>query len=271
MIFKVGYAFNNIADDALGLIFHKDKLLIDKNTQNPFTALKFIHESMRAASLHYFLGTVDNHPLHTYELEDTNQIDPAFTWVTIKLFLETVDVPLQGLLCRARQILNWHYRNLFCGSCGEKTLISEIELAKICKHCDRIIYPHTSPAVIVLVERGPEILLGRSPHFREGVYSTLAGFIEPGESAEEAIVREIKEEVGISVKNPKYFGSQSWPFLNSFMMGFNVEYASGEISIDPTELEDAKWFTLDSLPPLPYPVTLSRKLIEYFRSRKEGK
>ena len=130
--------------------------------------------------------------------------------------------------------------------------------------CKLSVYPRISPAVIVLVERGDEILLARSPHFVPGVYSTLAGFVEPGETLEGTVRREIHEEVGVHVDNICYFGSQPWPFPNSLMIGFRADYASGDLTIDGVEIEAAGWFRRDNLPKLPFKVSIARSLIEAF-------
>jgi NAD+ diphosphatase len=116
--------------------------------------------------------------------------------------------------------------------------------------------------MMVLVSRGDQLLLGRSPHFPPGRYSALAGFLEAGESIEEAVVREVREEVGVEVRNLRYFGSQSWPFPNSLMIAFNAEYAGGDLRHDPAELDDAQWFTLDALPDLPPRLSIARALLD---------
>jgi NAD+ diphosphatase len=139
-----------------------------------------------------------------------------------------------------------------------------------CSACGQLHFARVAPAVIVLVERGPEMLLGRSPHFAEGVYSTLAGFVEPGESLEECVHREIEEEVGVRVTHLRYFGSQPHPFPNSLMVGFLADWLSGEIRIDPLEIEDARWFTRSDLPSLPHPMSIARRLIEDFLRRHES-
>jgi NAD+ diphosphatase len=125
-------------------------------------------------------------------------------------------------------------------------------------------YPRLSPAIIVLVRDGSRVLLARSPGFPEGMYSVLAGFVEPGESIEEAIRREVREEVGIEVTNLRYFGSQPWPFPNSLMIGFTTEYAGGELEIDPAEIEDAGWYETGEFPPLPPRVSIARAMIDGF-------
>ena len=130
-------------------------------------------------------------------------------------------------------------------------------------------YPRLAPAVIMLVERGDEILLGRSPHFLPGMYSTLAGFVEPGETLEHAVAREVAEEVGVRVKDVRYFGSQPWPFPNSLMVGFRAAWESGEIVIDEREIEDAAWFTAGNLPLIPPGISIARALIDAFL-REQG-
>ena len=136
-----------------------------------------------------------------------------------------------------------------------------------CTACGQLHFARISPAIIVLVQRGQEALLGRSPHFPAGVYSTLAGFVEPGESLEECAHREIDEEVGVSVTNLRYFGSQPHPFPNSLMVGFVADWLSGDIRIDRAEIEDARWFTASNLPELPHRMSIARALIEDFVRR----
>jgi len=132
-------------------------------------------------------------------------------------------------------------------------------------------FPHVAPVILALISRGDELLLARSPHFAPGLYSILAGFIEPGETAEQTVAREVQEEVGIQIKNIQYYGSQPWPFPSNLMIGFTAEYASGEIQIDPIEIEDAKWFNINNLPPLPTPISLSRRMIDEYIAQRLAK
>lgn len=169
---------------------------------------------------------------------------------------------------RAFQLLEWDRNHRFCGRCGAGTVSSSGERSRTCPQCRLQHFPRLSPAVITLVEDDAgRMLLARSPHFAEGVYSTLAGFVEPGESLEEAVAREIREEVGVEVRNVRYFGSQPWPFPNSLMIGFLADYAGGEIRIDPTEIEDARWFTPDDLPLLPSKLSIARSLVDHYLAR----
>ncbi len=165
---------------------------------------------------------------------------------------------------RAKQIVGWNATHRFCGRCGGKTEPVSGELAKRCTRCGMLHYPRLSPAIIVLVRDGPRVLLARSPGFPRGMYSVLAGFVEAGESIEEAITREVREEVGFEVTNLRYFGSQPWPFPNSLMIGFITEYAGGELRIDPTEIEDAGWYEADDFPPIPPRVSIARAMIDAF-------
>jgi len=152
--------------------------------------------------------------------------------------------------------------NRFCGRCGTPTEPVLTERAWQCPSCKRIYYPRISPAIIVLIKNGDKVLLARSPRFPKGMYSVIAGFVEPGETLEEALHREVREEVGISVNNIRYFASEPWPFPDSLMIGFTAEYAGGEIGIDNNEIVDADWFGRDNLPQLPARMSISRALIE---------
>jgi NAD+ diphosphatase len=130
-----------------------------------------------------------------------------------------------------------------------------------------LFYPRLSPAVIVLIRRGDSVLLARSPGFPPGMYSALAGFVEPGESIEETVEREIREEVAVEITNVRYFGSQPWPFPNSLMIGFTADYTGGELRAEPAEIEDAGWYRPDDLPRLPPKGTIARAMIDDFAAR----
>ena len=169
---------------------------------------------------------------------------------------------------RAKQIVGWNRNHRFCGRCGTKTGPGPTELSKQCPNCGMVFYSKLSPAAIMLVTRGDEVLLARSPHFPPGMYSTLAGFVEPGESVEQTVAREVEEEVGLEVRNTKYFGSQPWPFPDSLMIGFTAEYAGGELRFEPEEIEDAGWFHVEALPDLPPKLSIARALIDGYVESK---
>ncbi len=163
---------------------------------------------------------------------------------------------------RAFQLSEWDRTHRFCGVCAAPTERLDDERARACANCHYRAYPRHSPAVIMLITRGNEALLGRSTHFPAGMYSTLAGFVDSGESAEDAVRREVREEAGIEITEPQWFGSQSWAFPHSLMLGFTAEWAAGEIVADPTEIEDLQWFARDSLPVLPPPASIARRLLD---------
>lgn len=167
-----------------------------------------------------------------------------------------------ALVCRAAQLLDWKKNHRYCGRCATPTAMKSNEFAMQCPACGLVAYPRISPAVMVLVRRGNELLLARSPHFKPGVFSALAGFVEAGETLEQCAVREVREEVGVEIANLRYFHSQPWPFPDSLMLAFFADYAGGDITPDPSEIEAAGWYSIDDLPVLPDPVSIARRLID---------
>jgi len=179
-----------------------------------------------------------------------------------------MDDAMAGIAGRAFQLVHWRAGNAFCGRCGAATEPEPDQMARRCRGCDQLYFPRINPAVITMVERGDSILLARNKGFRRDFYSVLAGFVEPAETLERAVMREVREEVGIEVRDIRYFGSQSWPFPSQLMVAFTAKYASGEISIQELELSDAGWFTVDRLPTLPRKGGMGRRLIDSFVARR---
>ena len=163
---------------------------------------------------------------------------------------------------RAVQLVDWARCHQFCGRCGAATVPSAGERARKCPSCGLLAFPRLAPAVITLVSRGNEALLARNVNFGAAMYSCIAGFVEPGETLEEAVAREVREEVGVEVRDMRYQSSQPWPFPHSLMIGYRAEWASGEIEIDPTEIADAQWFRVDELPQVPPGISIARSLID---------
>jgi NAD+ diphosphatase len=172
-----------------------------------------------------------------------------------------------GWASRAAQLAAFDRDHRFCGRCGRPAAASAAEHARVCTGCGATVYPRLSPAVIVLVEQGDTCLLARSPRFPPGVHSAIAGFVEPGETAEHAVERELLEECGIAAADLRYAGSQPWPFPHSLMLGFFATYAGGDLRVDGVEVEAAGWFEANALPPLPAPGSIARRLIEQFVDR----
>jgi NAD+ diphosphatase len=172
---------------------------------------------------------------------------------------------LHGVAGRAVQVVEWDRSHRFCGACATPTQPVVGERARACPRCGLVNFPRLAPAIIVAVERGDEILLGRGAQFPPGIYSVIAGFVEPGESVEDAVHREVREETGIEVAELRYFASQPWPYPHSLMLGFQARWRSGELRIDRVELEDAAWFQRDALPTLfPGNVSIAQWLIRDF-------
>lgn len=170
----------------------------------------------------------------------------------------------------AFHIYSWITTHRFCGKCGVKTIASPTEFALICPECTHVEFPSISPAVIIAITKEDKILLAHNKQFPNNFYSVIAGFVNPGENLEEAIAREVKEEIGISISNITYFESQPWPFPNSLMLAFNAEWVEGEITVDNKEIQDAKWFRCDEFPQLPSSISVARKLIDHFVSNNSS-
>ncbi|EPC04473.1 hypothetical protein L861_03880 [Litchfieldella anticariensis FP35 = DSM 16096] len=187
---------------------------------------------------------------------------PGADWLDGRAWLSQLPESQFSLLSTALQVGTWWRDHRFCGRCGSRTARVAHEFAMRCPICEHRNYPRISPCIITLVTHGDAMLLARSPRFPPGRYSTLAGFIEPGESAEDAVRREIYEEVGIAVGRVSYYRSQAWPFPHSLMLGFFAEAASRRIRIDGEEIVDAAWFSPGKLPQLPPLYSISRTLIE---------
>ena len=162
---------------------------------------------------------------------------------------------------RALQLLTWNKAHQFCGVCSAKTNRSGSDWSRNCPACGESFYPRLSPCVIMSIRKGNEILLAQRPGSKHRLYTVLAGFVEPGESAEQAVMREVAEEVGIEVGNIRYFSSQPWPFPGQLMLGFMADYVSGELQPDLTEVENTAWFDYQNLPDYPGPNTISGRLI----------
>lgn len=207
---------------------------------------------------------------HCYVAEVTSDpvLPDTMKWIGLRHVYGLLADPFFSLAGEAIQILDWDRTHQFCGRCAAPMVTVATEYSKKCPNCGLTNYPRLSPAVIVLIERGNQVLLSRSPHFPKDMYSIQAGFVEPGEGLEETVHREIMEEVGIWVKQVKYFGSQPWPFPNSLMIGFTAQYAGGELTIDKTEIEDAGWYTIDHLPVIPSSISISRRLIDWFINKQ---
>ncbi|MDD4305856.1 MAG: NAD(+) diphosphatase [Methanosarcina sp.] len=260
----------NRTEKAFWFIFRGREILLKLNN-NPGVIPKLLDfgELGLSGIREQYLGALEGTHCYSVELPGDAQVPDGMKFVDLRQAYSEMSEKCFALVNKAVQIMEWDRTNQFCSRCGTKTLRKPEERGKECPDCGELFYPRISPAVIVLIRKGKEILLARSPNFPPDMYSLIAGFVEPGESAEAAVIREIREEVGIEVKNITYFGTQAWPFPNSLMIGFTAEYDSGDIRPDGFEIEDAKWFSVENLPVLPGKISIARKLIDSFL-KEEG-
>ena len=210
----------------------------------------------------HYLGQLLDQPCYCAELADHASMPEGASLLGLREVFGRVPDDHFALAGRAIQILSWDRSHQYCGACATPTALKQNERARECPSCRLVSYPRLAPAVMALVRRDRQLLLARSPHFPAGMYSALAGFVDPGESLEQTITREVQEEVGLRVTNVRYFASQPWPFPHSLMIAFTTDYLDGEITPDPAEIEDAQWFELDALPRLPSKISISRRLID---------
>lgn len=192
---------------------------------------------------------------------------PGLAIMGLRAVLPLLPEPSLSLALTAAHLTRWRRTSRHCGACGATTEPSPRHQAMLCPSCGHLAFPKVSPAVIVQVTRGREILLGRSRRHPQGSYSVLAGFVDPGESLEDAVRREIEEESGIHVRDIRYFGSQPWPFPDSLMVGFTAVYDGGVLRNEDEELEDVAWFPAEALPPVPPSYSIARALIDDFARR----
>jgi NAD+ diphosphatase len=265
-MFIPGVAFpDDQTQTAWWFAFVGDKLLVDLTDSGPqipqFSTLNQVGLTPVRVQ---FLGTLDQQPCYTAELTPDTSPPLGMGLRGLRELYGALDDQLYALSGRAIQIKEWDRTHQFCGYCSTPTTQLPHERVKRCPNCGLVSYPRLSPAVIVLISQGEKLLLARAPRFPTGMYSVLAGFVEPGESLEEAVIREVREEVGIEIGNIRYFGSQPWPFPNSLMIGFTATYVSGEIVLEPEEIVDAAWFSKDALPQIPPKLSIARKLIDWF-------
>jgi NAD+ diphosphatase len=211
-----------------------------------------------------YLGSLDGRPCYAGALETGQFSDESFNLSNLRVLFGLIPDELIWIAGRANQLIYWDITHKYCGKCGHETENKADERAKICTRCQHVNYPRLSPAVIVAVVKNDRILLARNQRFKKPFYSVLAGFVEPGESLEECVKREVTEEVGITVKNVRYFGSQPWPFPDSLMIAFVADYASGKLVVDQSEITDASWFSKTNLPDIPPKISIARQLIDWF-------
>ena len=209
-----------------------------------------------------YMGTWQGLDCFAAEIDRAAKESLPGQWLGLRELWGLLDETLLGLAGQAIQLVDWDRCHQFCGRCGEPTVLRDNERSKHCPACQSNHYPRVAPAVMVRITREDEILMARSPRFVPGMYSVLAGFVDPGETLEQAAHREVMEEVGLEICNLRYFASQSWPFPHSLMIAFTADYAGGEIILEDDEIEDAGWYRRDTMPKIPIKMSIARRLVD---------
>jgi NAD+ diphosphatase len=259
-----------LADSALAFAYCDTKLLVVDNDDAPTVPTVAALARFGIDGTMHYLGELAGASCVAVWLEDDTREPPGYRYAGLRSLFFKLPEPLLALAARAFQIVDWDRSHRYCGRCGTPTRDKDGERAKECPACGFVAYPRVSPAMMVLVTRGRELLLARANRFPGAMYSALAGFVEPGETIEDCIRREVREEVGIDVAGIRYFASQSWAFPHSLMIAYTAEYAGGELSPDRSEIADAQWFALDALPALPTHISIARRLIDATVARLGG-
>ena len=262
-----------IKEDSKLIIFCDNKILYDQAENTYSFAIKDLNLSDQLGP-YLAIALIDNCFVYVLNIDEDQNIlglfmDPdVIHFVELRQMLGILDQSSFLLLSRATILESWLSANVFCSICGNQNSFNKKEGAFECSCNAAPKYPTISPCIITLIYDEDNILLGRSKFFPPNMYSTLAGFIEAGENAEEALIREVKEEVNVEIANIKYFSSQSWPFPAQLMLGYFCQYKKGEIILNDAELEDARWFNIKELPIIPPDASISGQLI---RSYIEGR
>lgn len=252
-------------------IFHKGLLLIRRTAAGAEVPYRASVEGLSGLpEIRHYLGTFDDDDCFCLAVGGEIELPEGYEFGNLRALAADVDEDTFMLAGRAAQILYWDSLSRYCGRCGAPTRWKADERAKQCDACGNVIYPRISPAIITAIIKGDQILLAHNRNFRNNMFSVIAGFMEPGEEFEDTVEREVREEVGIQVKNLRYFASQSWPFPDSLMVGFICEHAGGEIKVDGVEIEAAAWYSRDSLPEIPTTTSIAGRMIQWFRDGAMG-
>jgi len=258
-----------IKEDSKLIIFCDNKILYDQAKNTYSFAIKDLNLSDQLGP-YLAIALIDNCFVYVLNIDEDQNIlglfmDPdVIHFVELRQMLGILDQSSFLLLSRATILKSWLSANVFCSICGNQNSFNKKEGAFECSCSAAPKYPTISPCIITLIYDEDNILLGRSKFFPPNMYSTLAGFIEAGENAEEALIREVKEEVNVEITNIKYFSSQSWPFPAQLMLGYFCQYKKGEIILNDAELEDARWFDIKELPIIPPDASISGQLIRSY-------
>lgn len=252
-------------------VFMSNQMMLMEEGETPSVPLiKDLGTLGLAPISEWYLGTLAGRQCYCAEVPENSKLPDGFVLRGLRYLYGRLAESLHKVAMKASHMIEWDRTSRYCGRCGTEMAHAKGMNAKECPGCGYLSFPRISPAVIVLVERDNKVLLARVKRFTSELYSVIAGFVEPGETLEETVEREVEEEVGIKVRNIRYFGSQPWPFPDSLMVGFTAEYESGEIRIEEAEIVDAGWFDPDKLPTIPGKISIARELIDWFVDARSG-
>ncbi len=256
-----------IPGTSLAFAYSDAKLLVRGTEDAPTVPTVAELAAAGVDGVRHYLGELAGVPCVAIVLANGAEAPPGFRLSGLRALFFRIPEPLVALGARAFQVVEWDRTHRYCGRCGTATRDKGGERAKECPACGYVAYPRVSPAMMALVTHGRNLLLARSHRFPHGMYSALAGFVEPGETIEDCVRREVKEEVGVDVGALTYFASQSWAFPHSLMIAYTAEYAGGELVPDGTEIADVRWFAADALPEMPPSLSIARRLIDATAAR----
>lgn len=250
---------------AYWFVFKVNEMLVDTNQGK--IQIPFAHnlEEFNISPIRIqYLGTFNENPCYSAEVDPETTHPQGMDFRELRSLYDDLDEDVYLLAGRAIQVVNWDSSHQFCGKCGTPTKTADNEMAKICPECGFTSFTRLSPAVITAIIKDGKLLMAKHTRTPGNMYGLIAGFVEAGETLEEAVKRETMEEVGIKVKNIEYFSSQSWPYPHSLMIGYTADYESGEIKVDGNEITDARWFSINELPQVPSRISIAGELIKWY-------
>lgn len=253
-----------VAGSGYWVILQGNSAILQSGEASPTLFFGELPDWIGTSSSPICIGAWRGHPLRIVSLASTCSVRKPFIAEALNAVTQTMDNPTLGINGLARQIFHWEQSSRICSLCGGTNSPFSREWVRECSSCKTRQFPKISPCAIVLVRRNHEVLLVRNAAWPAGRYSLAAGFLSFGESLEDCAAREVYEETGIAIKNITYVGSQSWPFPSQLMAGFTAEYAGGELLVDHSELEDARWFSMSDIPTLPPTRSIARRIIDTF-------
>ena len=261
----------DLQENALWVLCHRGRVMVRENPEEPpFPELLSLRPLGLGHAGGFFIGYLAGQPCYAMELDSEDAVPAGYCLMDLRRMLGQLDEGVFAMAGRATQLITWYGNHRYCSRCGTAAALAETDRAMVCPSCGYTQYPRITPCVIALVTSGDHALLARATRFRAPMFSCLAGFMEPGESAEQAVAREVREETAIRVCNLRYHGSQPWPFPHALMLAFTAEHAGGEIRVDQDEILEARWWHYRELPPIPPAGSIARELIDDWVGAREG-